>query len=83
MNDERRPRPNLITPRHVVAAIVIAIVLWFAFANSQRVRVDFLLTHRNSRLIYVILGSAVLGAIADRLITWRRGRERDRDRDRG
>jgi uncharacterized integral membrane protein len=62
----------------VLAAIVIALVVWFAFANSQRVRVDYLVTHRNSRLIYVILGSAILGAIADRLITWRRGRERER-----
>ena len=78
MSDRERPGRNLITARHVLAAIVIALVVWFACANSQRVRVDYLVTHRNTRLIYVILGSAILGAIADRLITWRRGRERER-----
>ena len=75
MSDDGRPGRNPITPRHVVAAIVVAIVLWFAFANSQRVRVDYLVSDRDSRLIYVILGSALLGAIADRLLLWRRGRD--------
>jgi uncharacterized integral membrane protein len=69
---------RLPTARLVVAALLIGLVLWFGFANGQRVRVDFLVGERNSRLIYVILGSAVLGALADRLLRWRRGHERSR-----
>lgn len=60
--------------RLVVAAVIVAAVVWFAFANSQRVEVDFLLFTRDSRLVYVIIGAAVLGAVADRLVIHRRRR---------
>lgn len=60
--------------RLVVAAVIVIVVVWFAFANSQRVEVDYLLFSRDSRLVYVIIGSAVLGAIADRLVLHRRRR---------
>ncbi|MGZ4133195.1 MAG: hypothetical protein ACXVWF_09120 [Actinomycetota bacterium] len=69
-------RRRLPVARLVAAAAVIVVVLWFGFANGQRVRVDYLVTERRSRLIYVILASAVLGALADRLLQWRYGRER-------
>jgi uncharacterized integral membrane protein len=62
---------NLPTARIVVALVIIAFVLWFGFANAQRVSVHYIFTTRRSRLIYVILGSALLGAIADRLLRWR------------
>ena len=67
---------NLRVARIVMAVVIIAFVLWFGFANAQRVSVHYLFTTRRSRLIYVILGSAILGALADRLLRWRRGRER-------
>ncbi len=53
--------------RMIVGAIIVILIVWFAIANRHRVRVDFLLFDRNSRMIYVIIGSALLGAIADRL----------------
>lgn len=60
--------------RWIVGAVIAILVIWWAFANSQRVEVDYLLFSRDSRLVYVILGAAILGAIADRLWTWRRRR---------
>lgn len=62
--------------RLVVAAAIVIVVVWFAFANSQRVEVDYLLFSRDSRLVYVIIGAVLLGAIADRLVQYRRRRDR-------
>jgi uncharacterized integral membrane protein len=66
--------------RLIVAAILIILVVWFALVNSQRVTVDFILFERESRLIYVILGSAILGAIAGALLRRHRRRERRQER---
>jgi uncharacterized integral membrane protein len=81
MSDEAaRPRQRQRPPaRLVVAAIAGVLVLWFAIVNSQRVKVDYIITERESRLIFVILGSALLGALAGALL--RRARRRDHRRD--
>lgn len=54
--------------RLIAAVLVVAAVVWFAVDNRQRVRIDWWVADRESRLIYVIIVSAVLGAVADRLI---------------
>ncbi|MGH9015096.1 MAG: lipopolysaccharide assembly protein LapA domain-containing protein [Acidimicrobiia bacterium] len=72
---DREPRDRAQLARLIVILAVVALVLWFAFANSQRVTVDFVVAERRSRLIFVILGSAVLGAVAGALV--RRRRQRD------
>jgi len=58
--------------RLVAAAVIAVLVLLFALFNRGRVEVDWILFERDSRLIYVIVGSALLGALADRLIQRRR-----------
>jgi uncharacterized integral membrane protein len=65
-----------LVARVLVAAAIVAVVIWFAVANSQRVEVDYLVASRDSRLVYVIVGSAILGAVADRLVQRRRRRDR-------
>jgi uncharacterized integral membrane protein len=52
--------------------LVVALVVGFALENSQRVTVDYLYATRESRLVYVIVGAALLGALADRLFARRR-----------
>ena len=54
--------------RLVVAAVIVVLVILFALFNRERVSVDWILFERRSRLIYVIIASALLGALADRLI---------------
>jgi uncharacterized integral membrane protein len=71
MDDPGR-RVNL---RMISSGVLVAIILAFGIANGGRVRVDFLVVHRESRLIYVILGSALLGAVAGWL--FRRSRHRE------
>lgn len=59
--------------RYALAALIVLFVILFAAFNFERVEVDWVLFERDSRLIYVIVASALLGALADRLVQ-RRGR---------
>ncbi|MGD9572902.1 MAG: hypothetical protein AB7V62_13515 [Thermoleophilia bacterium] len=60
--------------RIIAAGAIGLFVVLFALFNLERVEVDWILFERQSRLIYVIIGSAVLGAVADRLLIHRRRR---------
>lgn len=77
-----RPRQRQLPPaRLVVAAIAGVLVLWFALVNRQRVTVHYIIAERESRLIFVILGSALLGALAGALLRRARRREHRHDND--
>jgi uncharacterized integral membrane protein len=56
------------TTRMVLAGVIALVVILFALFNRDRVSVNWILFERESRLIYVIIGSALLGALADRLL---------------
>ena len=68
--------------RLVAAVIVVALLVAFIVDNSEQVRVGFVFFHARVSLIWVLLITAALGALADRLIPrvrsrWtRRGRPR-------
>lgn len=64
---DRRDRSRIL-----VALAIVGLIIWFAFANGRRVRVDFLIFGTDARLIVVVAVSAVLGAIAGFLIGRRR-----------
>jgi uncharacterized integral membrane protein len=83
MADEppRRRQRQLPPPRLVVAAIASLLVLWFALVNTRRVKIDYIVVERESRLIFVILGSALLGALAGALLRRARRREHRGDKD--
>lgn len=78
MSDQSPPKGSGDGPdrthlgRYVVAAVLAVYVILFALFNRDRVEVDWVLFDRNSRLIYVVIVSALLGALADRLIQRRR-----------
>jgi uncharacterized integral membrane protein len=50
--------------RQVIAGIGILIVLIFAIANLEDAKVDFVFTDVTLPLFFVIVGAALLGAIA-------------------
>lgn len=60
--------------RIALAAAAVGAVIWFAVANSQRVSVNWFGIETDSPLFLVILLAALLGALADRAIRWRRSR---------
>lgn len=68
--------------RLIVALVIAAVILVFAFQNTNRVRVSFLFLHWDARVIYLIIVSALLGALAAYLLgRRRRSRRRDERRD--
>lgn len=60
--------------RLVGLVIVVGVLLWFALANLNTVKVSFLVGHGKVRLIYALAFAAVLGALADRLTVIRNRR---------
>lgn len=77
-----KPPPGRRNQTRLIVALVVALLLViFAIQNTRRVRVDFLFLHRDARVIYVIVVSAALGALAGWLVQRARRRDR-RGRDR-
>ena len=72
---EKRPEEQSLG-RYVLAGIIGLFVILFAAFNFDRVEVNWVLFTRDSRLIYVIIVSAVLGALGDRLLQRRSHKER-------
>lgn len=68
----RGGRSDLARLASVVA--IVGLIVWFALTNRQRVRVDFLVTTRDIRLIVVIVLSAVFGLAVGWLLGRRRAR---------
>jgi uncharacterized integral membrane protein len=61
--------------RLIVAIIVLAILVAFVIANTRSVKVSFLFTDRHPPLIFVLVVTAIIGALLDRL--WIRSRHKD------
>jgi hypothetical protein len=54
--------------------VVLGVLLWFALSNRHEVKVDFLVVDTKVRLVYALAFAAALGALADRLVTFRNRR---------
>jgi uncharacterized integral membrane protein len=63
-----RKRDNKEIARLVGFGIALVLLIAFVIGNSASVRVDFIVFHTHASLIWVILISAALGILVDRLI---------------
>ena len=52
-----------VSPKMVLAAILVVIVIVLAIANSQDIKVDFVVADITLPLFVVIVGSAVIGLV--------------------
>jgi uncharacterized integral membrane protein len=78
---QKRQRKDIA---RIVAALIIVIVLVaFVVKNSEKVNVSFVFFSASVRLIWVLLVTAILGALADRLLLWRRRKTRNERAGRG
>jgi len=66
----RRPRRKY-QARMLISGAAVALVIVFAVLNTNKVKVDWIVTTSTTALIVVIVVSFVLGAIAGALF-WRR-----------
>jgi uncharacterized integral membrane protein len=79
---QRRPPRRENQTRLIGALVIAAVILIFAFQNTNRVRVSFLFFHWDARVIYLIIVSALLGMLLAYLLGRRRRRvRRDERRD--
>ncbi|HEY5109391.1 MAG TPA: LapA family protein [Acidimicrobiales bacterium] len=63
-----RKRDNREIARLVVFGIGLVLLIAFVIGNSNPVKVNFVFFHTRTSLVWVILLSAVLGLLVDRLI---------------
>jgi uncharacterized integral membrane protein len=66
------PRNKREAARVVVAVVLLALLVAFVIDNTRYVKVGFVFADHKTRLIYVLVVTAVIGAILDRL--WQRAR---------
>jgi uncharacterized membrane protein YciS (DUF1049 family) len=62
--------------RLVGFVIVLAILVGLGIDNRHEVDIGYIVGDARVRLVYLLLVTAVLGAVADRLLRWRRKHER-------
>jgi uncharacterized integral membrane protein len=62
--------------RIVAAAVILVLLVAFVLDNSQTVRVGFIFFNADVSLIWVLLITAVLGAVIDRLVILLRQRRK-------
>jgi uncharacterized integral membrane protein len=72
MTDELKKPDRKIDGWMVASGVAIALLFWFAVANSGSVVVHFWVTTVHAPLIVVIVASAILGALVVGL--WHRAR---------
>ena len=60
--------------RLVGAVIVVALIIGLAVDNRHEVKIGYIIGDADVRLIWLLLITAILGAIAARLVAWRRKR---------
>ncbi len=56
--------------RIVVAVVIVAALVAFVVDNIDSVKVGFVFTDRKIPLIFVLVATALLGAIVDRLVQY-------------
>lgn len=85
MADEpKRPQGRSLSRENqlrIVALVIAALLVIFAFQNTNRVRVSFLFFHWDARVIYLIIVSALLGMLLAYLLGRRRRRARRGERE--
>lgn len=61
--------------RLIVVIVAGVLLLWFALANTRRVRIDFWVFNKQAPLILVILIAGLLGALIAALIMRRKPKQ--------
>jgi uncharacterized integral membrane protein len=78
VTDDPKPTPDARSRRdaaRIIAAVVLAcLLIAFVIDNTRHVTVGFVFADHETRLIYVLMVTAVVGALLDRL--WLRARRK-------
>jgi uncharacterized integral membrane protein len=69
-DNDREDQTNVA--RLVVALILVALLVAFAIDNSHSVKVGFVFTEKKIPLIFVLIGTVIVGAVLDRIARFSR-----------
>jgi uncharacterized integral membrane protein len=76
--DSERPpevrKERALASKTIAAVAVAALLVAFGVANSDKVKINWLIFSTRTSLILVIAVSALLGALIGGLVVWRRKR---------
>jgi uncharacterized integral membrane protein len=72
--DHGGERSSRDTGKLVVIAVLVIVLIAFVIDNTRKVKVGFVFTDFTLPLIFVLVATAVLGALIDRLLQARRRR---------
>ncbi len=61
--------PSKVSPRLVVGAVLVVLLIVFVFENTTRTDVRFIIPVVTAPLWVALLGAALLGAVAGALLT--------------
>jgi len=75
MAERAGKRSNRETGRIVLAIVILVILIIFVVDNLEQVRVSFVFFKADVGLIWVLIATALIGALIDRMFVWR-GRRR-------
>jgi uncharacterized integral membrane protein len=70
MADETPGRDSRDTARIIAALVILGVLVAFVLANLRKVKVGFVFTDVKVPLIFVLIGTAIIGAILDRLVQY-------------
>jgi uncharacterized integral membrane protein len=73
MADEEQQGGRNIT-RLVIWLVVLVVLLAFVLANTRKVKVGYVFGTHSTPLIFVLVVTAIIGALLDRLWLWHRHR---------
>lgn len=68
--EEQKDRSRAKELRLVATGVALTLFLWFAFANLQRVHIQFWVASTSAPLIVVVVVSGFLGALVTGLWSW-------------
>lgn len=74
MADEEPTNDRRETTRIVAALILLALLIAFVVDNTDKVKIGFVFFDHETRMIYVLIVTALAGVLLDRL--WQRRRHR-------
>ena len=74
----RAPARRRISPRLVISAVLVILLIVFLAENTRSVRMRLLFPEVQAPLWLALLIAAALGALAVVIVRWRRGRRAER-----
>jgi uncharacterized integral membrane protein len=69
---EDREDKGLDVVRIIVAVVLVGILIAFVADNTRKVRVGFVFADKDTRLIYVLIVTVIIGIVIDRLVQYAR-----------